>query len=344
MAKDEDPGTKPARSSAGVFMFQATTWLVLVVIALALGFLAWNEYQTPSRSMEESTLASEAYRAAALDLQNVEYELEGLQSELSWKESQQRELDRLRDGVLRNHCLVEDKKPAQPKAKYLQPLSSDQALALHRRLNDDYLPDDEVARLVHTAASAIGQLVGLRRGGDTGLVANPSGDPVDVSEPMRTLCTSLEKLGPPLADDVKHLKSRIEVLKGDLAEASSKETEILSVLLQPTDNDSRSRLLIVFGLPTFAIGLILVLIVPPHSYTLENQRLLLSSGLVIQVITVFLLISAIILLGINESLKHDAIASLIGGIAGYVLGRGLENKDEPDPNGNGGSTTGASKT
>jgi cell division protein FtsB len=78
--------------------------------------------------------------------------------------------------------------------------------------------------------------------------------------------------------------------------------------------------LITYALPAFGIVLIL-LIALPALYKKEAQGLILGSGLVLEMTTVFLLTVTILLLGIGGKLKPEVLGTLIGGISGYVLGR-----------------------
>lgn len=55
-----------------------------------------------------------------------------------------------------------------------------------------------------------------------------------------------------------------------------------------------------------------------------TQNEMVRHGILVEVITVFLLVPTVLILGVASVLKSDTIGALLGGIAGYVLGRSLQ--------------------
>lgn len=57
----------------------------------------------------------------------------------------------------------------------------------------------------------------------------------------------------------------------------------------------------------------------------DVQNEMVRHGILVEVITVFLLVPTVLILGVADVLKSDTIGALLGGIAGYVLGRSLQS-------------------
>jgi len=51
--------------------------------------------------------------------------------------------------------------------------------------------------------------------------------------------------------------------------------------------------------------------------------------LLIQIFTIFLLTSTILVLGFAGKISQDSLGTLLGGISGYVLGRNITNSVKP---------------
>jgi hypothetical protein len=73
------------------------------------------------------------------------------------------------------------------------------------------------------------------------------------------------------------------------------------------------------GVPIFA-GVILSMLIIPLFYKEQTQKSFFESTLILNLFTVFILSMAIIILAVTQSLEKQAIGTLLGGIAGYVLG------------------------
>jgi hypothetical protein len=90
--------------------------------------------------------------------------------------------------------------------------------------------------------------------------------------------------------------------------------------------DAQAKLdarLINIGLPALAVALVALLLVPLLYRNIDLQRAIFSSGLMLELMTIFLLTGAIIILGLDGRIPPEVIGTLLGGISGYVLGRSL---------------------
>jgi hypothetical protein len=93
-----------------------------------------------------------------------------------------------------------------------------------------------------------------------------------------------------------------------------------------TREDAQAKLdarLINIGLPALAVALVALLLTPLLYRNIDLQRAIFSSGLMLELMTVFLLTGAIILLGLDGRIPAEVIGTLLGGISGYVLGRSV---------------------
>lgn len=79
-------------------------------------------------------------------------------------------------------------------------------------------------------------------------------------------------------------------------------------------------------LPLFALILVAVFLIPSQYLDKEVQKIFIEKNIIKDVLTIFLLTSTIILLGLSNVINGEIIGTLFGGISVYVLQRGLENK------------------
>lgn len=86
------------------------------------------------------------------------------------------------------------------------------------------------------------------------------------------------------------------------------------------------ELLIRYALPAFGILVCIILLVPKRYTDPALQRSIFESGIILHVITVFLLVAAIMILGLSGKIPGEVLGTLLGGIAGYVLGRNASEK------------------
>jgi hypothetical protein len=93
-----------------------------------------------------------------------------------------------------------------------------------------------------------------------------------------------------------------------------------------------SKSLIDWTIPLLALSVVAMLAIP-RFYSSDVQQLVLSNGIILEVFTVFLLITTVLLLGIADRIQSEALGTLLGGISGYVLGRSaLRTKADAENN------------
>ncbi len=93
--------------------------------------------------------------------------------------------------------------------------------------------------------------------------------------------------------------------------------------------------LITIGIPVVSIGLVLMLLAPLLYRSDDLRRAIISSGLLLEMTTVFLLVAAVIMLGIDGRIEAGVIGTVLGGLSGYVLGRSVNPLRARNGNGNG---------
>jgi len=94
--------------------------------------------------------------------------------------------------------------------------------------------------------------------------------------------------------------------------------------LQEAVEEGQSQIdkkIIQWGLPAFGLLLLGILAIPKLYKDKELQATIFSSGIVLDMFTVFLLTITILLLGLGHRLSENVLGTLLGGISGYVLGR-----------------------
>lgn len=70
------------------------------------------------------------------------------------------------------------------------------------------------------------------------------------------------------------------------------------------------------------LGLVVILLMGiPILYSKPTQANIIASGFILEVFTVFLLISATLVVGVAQRIPSEALGTLLGGISGFVLGR-----------------------
>jgi hypothetical protein len=76
------------------------------------------------------------------------------------------------------------------------------------------------------------------------------------------------------------------------------------------------------------LGLVVILLMGiPILYSKATQANIIASGFILEVFTVFLLISATLVLGVAQRIPSEALGTLLGGISGFVLGRSSVNQN-----------------
>jgi hypothetical protein len=87
------------------------------------------------------------------------------------------------------------------------------------------------------------------------------------------------------------------------------------------------------GVPVVAAAVVLMLLVPLLYSSHDLRRAIISSGLLVEMTTVFLLVAAVIILGIDGRIEAGVIGTVLGGLSGYVLGRSIHPLQARNGNG-----------
>lgn len=138
----------------------------------------------------------------------------------------------------------------------------------------------------------------------------------------------------PITTKKKEITTNIQTLEKENKENRQK---VLQLQIDLDDQSSIDKTVIYMGFPIFILFILAIYLVPLwYVYKRENldgqrtenlYKMIYGSGLVTEIITVFLLTSTILLLGVTDKLAPEILGTLIGGISGYVLGRSFNNVD-----------------
>lgn len=77
-------------------------------------------------------------------------------------------------------------------------------------------------------------------------------------------------------------------------------------------------------IPSLGVLLVLILL-GPRLYSQSIQEGIFSNKLILELLTVYILVSTILILGLANRIQNEVLGTLLGGISGYVLGRSLSN-------------------
>jgi hypothetical protein len=169
-------------------------------------------------------------------------------------------------------------------------------------------------------------------------------------ERLKERCTpeNMKKLNAEVSNVLKTAVINISAKLDDLDEGIKKlNAQRIGLLNNLEKKNESNESIFRWGFPVFILFILSLYLVPlflfkgrkPHENANQDSDLLIYSsiygtGLVTEIITVFLLTSTILLLGLTDKIKGEILGTLIGGISGYVLGRAFKNT-----NGNGNGTT-----
>jgi hypothetical protein len=133
--------------------------------------------------------------------------------------------------------------------------------------------------------------------------------PDSVGKQLKEIQSEFDKIG----DNLKHEEEAESSLVADLEKQIASSAR--SIYGNAVGSDSFTYLLVVFFL-VFVIIMIL-----PKLYTPDIAANILKAEFLLQFSTVFVLIAAIIILGIGRFIAQDQLPVLLAGISGYVLGQ-----------------------
>jgi hypothetical protein len=131
--------------------------------------------------------------------------------------------------------------------------------------------------------------------------------------PVENLLTQISDLVNSIEDNLKRGEESESTLVKDLEKNIASSAR--SIYGNAVGSDSFNYLLLVFA-AVFAIIMIF-----PYFYSNEVALNILKAEFLLQFSTVFVLIAAIIILGIGKLIAPDQLPVLLAGISGYVLGQ-----------------------
>jgi hypothetical protein len=94
---------------------------------------------------------------------------------------------------------------------------------------------------------------------------------------------------------------------------------------ESTRPDSR---VITIGIPTFAIILLALLLVPRAYSSVELQQWLFQSGILLEFTTLVLIVAGILLLALAGRISEAVIGTVMGAVLGYGVGRGVGRRGD----------------
>lgn len=117
-------------------------------------------------------------------------------------------------------------------------------------------------------------------------------------------------------------------------EVENYQSQINRLIQNKTNKESKKQeidqILITVALPALGVLMILLMLIPRFYRSEELHLTIFTSGVLLELFTVFLLTSTILILGLGDKIKSEVLGTLLGGISGYVLGRTMSvgNKNE----------------
>ncbi|WP_459212744.1 hypothetical protein [Aquimarina rhabdastrellae] len=119
------------------------------------------------------------------------------------------------------------------------------------------------------------------------------------------------------------VRKRLLILQKEVAVI---ERNIMSIYDKKQENNSIHRIAIWFGIPAFCITILVLFLVPSYwAYKKgKDAPKILNKKTLLDVATVFLLTTTILILGLAKMITGEVLGTLLGGISGYVLNRTIK--------------------
>ena len=132
-----------------------------------------------------------------------------------------------------------------------------------------------------------------------------------------------------VVDTLEAYRKRFEGERATKVELSKALTQragaIVSKIAQKEAGQTQIDLkLITWAMPLFAATFLLLLVLPRVYNNPVVDRAVFESPILLELITVFLLVATVLMLGLGGKLTGEVLGTLLGGISGYVLGRGRD--------------------
>jgi hypothetical protein len=174
-------------------------------------------------------------------------------------------------------------------------------------LGDEYLEDapDELERSVEDCRTSVDQDVRMAACSD--LLANH-------------LTTShFDRLKKQRQAELDLQIARLDLIKDEFADAAKERSASAEKVMAAYGSSFDG--LIIWGFPALIIAVLIIVLFEGRRRKAGEQPPTMDT---LAVVTVLLLVSAIIILGLGGKIQPEALGTLIGGISGYVLGKGAQ--------------------
>jgi hypothetical protein len=112
--------------------------------------------------------------------------------------------------------------------------------------------------------------------------------------------------------------------RAEMARIQEDAAEITRAIGQREDDQARldSRI-VTIAIPVVVLALIGIFLAPLLYKSEDMRSSIITSGMLVELMTVFLLTTAVIILGVAGRIQAELIGTLLGGVSGYVLGRAI---------------------
>lgn len=132
-----------------------------------------------------------------------------------------------------------------------------------------------------------------------------------------------------LTADLKTIEDKLRKLTDTRNEVRQEISRLQTSLTEAQQGQSKlDEKVLMWGLPSLGAIMLALMLVPRVYKGTAVPEEIFKSGLLLELMTVFLLTSSILLLGVSSRLDPNVLGTLLGGISGYVLGRNLKRRGD----------------
>lgn len=143
---------------------------------------------------------------------------------------------------------------------------------------------------------------------------------------VRAVGTGSSTSGNAAQQEVARVKGAIEQ---EIATATRKVSDndllIIEVENMLGKSNDLTETIVRWTIPSLGVLLVLILL-GPRLYSNAIQEDIFSTKLILELLTVYILVSTILILGLANRIQNEVLGTLLGGISGYVLGRSLASR------------------
>jgi hypothetical protein len=128
-----------------------------------------------------------------------------------------------------------------------------------------------------------------------------------------------------LIQEFGNVATRKSALEGELKTLQERRSNVLAEMSEGAAAARVAKNIPVLMLIIFGVGAIVL--AGLRLFSDEIQLELVSSGQIVQFVTILILLGIILALGLADRLKEEALGTLLGGLAGYVLSQGVGRQE-----------------